>query len=74
MKPFIPQSLPLSDVKWESLISHLASANRALAYYDGVLQGVTNPELLLSPMTTQEAVMSSRIEGTQATLGRCSQI
>jgi Fic family protein len=69
MKPFVPQLLPLSDVKWESLISHLASANRALAYYDGILQGVTNPELLLSPITTQEAVMSSRIEGTLATLG-----
>ena len=63
MKPFVPQLLPLSDVRWESLISHLASANRALAYYDGILQGVTNPELLLSPITTQEAVLSSRIEG-----------
>lgn len=69
MKPFVPQALPLSDVNWESLISHLASANRSLAYYDGILQGVTNPDLLLSPITTQEAVMSSRIEGTQATLG-----
>jgi Fic family protein len=69
MKPFVPQTLPLSDVNWEALISLLASANRSLAYYDGILQGVTNPELLLSPMTTQEAVLSSRIEGTQATLG-----
>jgi len=28
-----------------------------------------NPELLLSPLTTQEAVLSSKIEGTQATFG-----
>ena len=28
-----------------------------------------NAELLLSPLTTQEAVLSSRIEGTQATFG-----
>jgi Fic family protein len=28
-----------------------------------------NAELLLSPLTTQEAVLSSKIEGTQATLG-----
>ena len=69
MQPFVPQNLPLSDVSWEPLIPLLAKANRSLAYYDGVLQGVTNPELLLSPMTTQEAVLSSRIEGTQATLG-----
>ena len=69
MKPFLPQSLPLSEVSWEPLIPLIAKANRSLAYYDGVLQGVANPELLLSPMTTQEAVLSSRIEGTQATLG-----
>lgn len=69
MKPFIPQTLPLSQVNWEPLIPLIAKANRSLAYYDGVLQGVANPSLLLSPMTTQEAVLSSRIEGTQATLG-----
>lgn len=69
MKPFIPQKLPLADVAWEPLIPLIASANRSLAFFDGVLQGVTNPELLLSPLTTQEAVLSSRIEGTQATLG-----
>ena len=27
-----------------------------------------NPEILLSPLTTNEAVLSSKIEGTQATL------
>lgn len=69
MTPFVPQSLPLSEIKWEALISHLASANRALAYYDGILQAVINPELLLSTMATQEAVFSSSIEGSLATLG-----
>ncbi len=68
MKPFIPQKLPLSEVNWEPLIPLIAKANRSLAYY-GILQGVANPGLLLSPLTTQEAVLSSRIEGTQATLG-----
>lgn len=69
MQPFIPQKLPIQDVDWESLIPVIARANRSLAFFDGVLQGVSNPELLLSPLTTQEAVLSSRIEGTQATLG-----
>lgn len=69
MKPFVPQKLPLKEVDWEPLIPFIGRANRSLAYYDGVLEGVVNPELLLSPMTTQEAVLSSRIEGTQATLG-----
>lgn len=48
-KPFVPQRLPLSEVRWEALISRIGSANRALAYYDGVLKGVANPGLLLSP-------------------------
>jgi Fic family protein len=46
----------------------MGKANRALAHYDGILHSVPNPEILLSPLTTQEAVLSSRIEGTQATL------
>lgn len=69
MEPFIPQKLPLREVKWEPLIPLIGKANRSLAYYDGTLCGVPNPEILLSPLTTQEAVLSSKIEGTQATLG-----
>lgn len=68
-KPFVPQILPHTDVQWEPLIPLIGQANRALAHYDGVLYGVPNPAVLLSPLTTQEAVLSSRIEGTQATLG-----
>lgn len=69
MQPFIPKTLPLKNIDWEPLIPEIGRANRSLAFYDGVLQGVANVNLLLSPMTTQEAVLSSRIEGTQATLG-----
>ncbi len=69
MKPSVPQRLPIQAVDWEPLIPLIGRANRSLAYFDGVLQGVANPALLLSPMTTEEAVLSSRIEGTQATLG-----
>ncbi len=59
----------MSEVKWEPLIPLIGRANRSLAHYDGILYGVPNPGILLSPMTTQEAVLSSKIEGTQATLG-----
>lgn len=69
MKPFIPQRLPIKDVDWEPLIPMIGRANRSIAQYDGVLYGVPNPAVLLSPLTTQEAVLSSRIEGTVATLG-----
>lgn len=69
MKPFEPKPLPREGVAWESLVPAIARANRELARYDGILHGVPNPAVLLSPLTTQEAVLSSRIEGTQATLG-----
>ncbi|MDD8017289.1 MAG: Fic/DOC family N-terminal domain-containing protein [Bacteroidota bacterium] len=69
MQPYIPQKLPISEINWESLIPLIGRANRSLAYYDGILHGIVNPALLLSPLTTQEAVLSSKIEGTQATLG-----
>ncbi|OGO14081.1 MAG: cell filamentation protein Fic [Chloroflexi bacterium RBG_13_68_17] len=68
MKPAVPRKLPRTGLDWERLIPQIGAANRALARYDGVLQGVPNPVILLSPMTTQEAVLSSRIEGTRATL------
>jgi Fic family protein len=44
-------------------------ANAAIARYEGVLAGIPNPNILLSPLTVREAVLSSKIEGTQVTLG-----
>lgn len=38
-----------------------------------MLSAIPNPYVLLSPLTTQEAVLSSRIEGTQATMGEVFQ-
>lgn len=69
MKPFVPQRLPIQGIAWEPLIPLIGRANRTVALYDGILYGVPNPAVLLSPLTTQEAVLSSKIEGTQATLG-----
>lgn len=67
-KPYSPRQLPIDDIDWASHIPLIAQANAALARYDGILETMVNPALLLSPLTTQEAVLSSRIEGTQATL------
>ena len=58
---------PLLD--WPRLIPLIGPANAAVAKYEGVLAGVPNPDVLLGPLTAQEAVLSSRIEGTLATLG-----
>lgn len=68
MKPYEPQNLPLSDIAWDDLVPLIGRSNAALARYDGILAGIINPAVLLSPLTTQEAVLSSRIEGTQASL------
>lgn len=69
MKPFMPDKLPIKSIDWSSLVKLIGKANATLARYDGLLQGMVNPEILLSPFTYQEAVLSSKIEGTQATLG-----
>ncbi len=68
MKPYIPQKLPPTNLDYKKLIGLVGDANTALARYDGLLQAMVNPEILLSPLTTREAVLSSRIEGTQATV------
>jgi Fic family protein len=68
VKPYVPQSLPLADLDHARLIRKIGPANAALARYDGLLQSVINPGVLLSPLTNREAVLSSRIEGTQATV------
>ena len=46
----------------------IGGANAEVARFDGLLQSMPNPAVLLSPLTTQEAVLSSKIEGTKATL------
>jgi len=58
----------LSNVDYGQFVGLVGKANAAVARYDGMLQSIVNPSVLLSPMTTQEAVLSSKIEGTQATL------
>jgi len=68
MKPFTPHKLPLDDLDWSKFIEYIGSANRAVAIFDGFLQSIPNAQVLLSPLTTNEAVLSSKIEGTQATL------
>ncbi len=62
-------SFPPTELNLEKLIGLVGKANAAVARYDGLLSAVPNASVLMSPLTTQEAVLSSRIEGTQATMG-----
>lgn len=59
---------PPQRLNWEEVIPDIGPAAVAVARYDGVLAAIPNPSVLLSPLSTQEAVLSSRIEGTQATM------
>lgn len=67
--PYHLGRFPPGDLDWPQLLPLIGPANAAVARYEGVLHGIPNPNVLLSPLTTQEAVLSSRIEGTQATFG-----
>jgi Fic family protein len=68
MQIYAPNALPLVNLDYRLLLPLVGQANAALARYDGLLQGIPNPAVMLSPLTTQEAVLSSKIEGTQATV------
>ncbi|MDD2530846.1 MAG: Fic/DOC family N-terminal domain-containing protein [Bacteroidales bacterium] len=68
MKPYEPNKLPLKELDYKRLLPLVGNANAELARYDGLLQGIVNPSVMLSPLTNEEAVLSSKIEGTQATV------
>ena len=64
----IPHDLPLRGLDWERLAPKISRATLELARYDGTLNGIVNPAVLLSPLTSREAILSSQIEGTITTL------
>lgn len=65
--PFALPPLP-PNVDYGPLVLDVSRANRAIGELNGLLNRFHNPDLLTSPLMTKEAVLSSRIEGTQATL------
>jgi len=67
-------SFPPTEMDWPQLIPLLGPANAGLARYDGLLSAIPNADILLSPLTTQEAVLSSKIEGTHVTIGEVLEI
>ena len=68
-KAFIPAALP-PKLEWDdALVYSLSRADFLLGKLAREGSRLPNPHLLLRPFITREAVLSSRIEGTQATLG-----
>lgn len=66
--PYVPESLPPESIDWDMHIRAIENATIAIGKYDGVLQGIANPYVFLSPLIVREAMLSSQIEGTQVTL------
>ncbi|MCO6438518.1 MAG: Fic family protein [Phycisphaerae bacterium] len=66
---FVPNPLP-PDLNWSPrIIRALSDADRLVGRLAGQGARLPNPHLLMRPFLRREAVLSSRIEGTQATLG-----
>lgn len=66
---FVPGSLPPSLEWTPGLVRALSDADRLIGRLAGEGGRLPNPHLLIRPFVRREAVLSSRIEGTQATLG-----
>jgi len=63
---FIPHPLPPRLAADWDLTYALSEADRALSELAGLGRSMPNPHLLIGPFVRREAVLSSRIEGTQA--------
>ena len=66
---YLPDPLPPPIVWSAALASSLSRADLAVGRLAGEGRRLPNPHLLIRPFVRREAVLSSRIEGTQATLG-----
>jgi len=67
---FIPNPLPPDPpIRIDAeMLKLLSDADRKLGRLDGITQILPNPELFVAMYVKKEAVLSSQIEGTQASL------
>lgn len=69
-RAFLPKPLPPDPpIEWDDALRDLLSlADRAVARLDGASSILPNPDLFVFMYVRKEAVLSSQIEGTQASL------
>ena len=69
-RAFIPKPLPVDPplVIDQGLWTKLSAGDRALGRLDGATEVLPNPNLFVAMFARREAVLSSQIEGTQASL------
>lgn len=63
---FSPSPLPPKMSLDTKLLNALGEASGVLGELRGVGRNIANPDILIGPFTRREAVLSSRMEGTQA--------
>ncbi|MGL5942132.1 MAG: Fic family protein [Waterburya sp.] len=59
---------PPTSLDYGKFVKPLVKATDAVARYDQMLKNMHNSEILLAPLRNQEAVISSRMEGTVSTM------
>jgi len=65
---FLPNDLPRHVDLTPSIIYLLDKASRAVSILSGIGETIPNTHLLIRPFVRREAVLSSKIEGTQASI------
>jgi len=65
---------PPEELDYALVLPALLEATDALARYDQMLQGMHRNEIFLAPLRSQEAVLSSRMEGTFSTMDEILQL
>ncbi len=66
-------AFPPKTLDYALMMENLLKATDALARYDQMLKNMHNNEILLAPLRNQEAVISSRMEGTVSTMDEIMQ-
>ena len=64
---FVPNRLP-PDIDYDPLIGLITEAHRHIGLLEGIGNLLPNPDLLIRPYVMREAVFSSSIEGTEASM------
>lgn len=67
-RAFVPNPLP-PEITWDiGMVSAVSASDRAIGQLSSIGRLLPNPHLLIAPFMRKEAVQSSRIEGTQASV------
>ena len=69
MQPHIPEVLPIQNLDFSKLAVSITQAERWVARFNAQMETIPNRDMLLAPLSRQEAVLSNRIEGSTAGTG-----